>query len=416
MIKNGQGINTEVYRAREKQATTRTVGEKTYEIKDHLGNVRTTFSDMKQPIDPTDLSLGYGLDFQTISNYYPFGMHMPGMAWSEGSGYRYGFQGQEKDNEIYGEGNMTTAEFWQYDTRLGRRWNRDPVVLHSESGYATFRNNPASMSDEDGNEPQRETDNSESITNQLSIGANIGSGGVEFNLNLSTEITSGNFTASYGLGITYDSDFYTTGKGGFSMRNSLMLGFDDGQSGMSVGTNFWTGAGEIAEFDQQTGIVKFKDGEVSFSYENDGSGFEKLGLGDGGDSYRTAGANFSIGEYSLQMDLFTGLRNEASYRAENMMPGGRVGISEGYGLFGEYYNNGFVVEQGEKYRFGGLSLNWGGKQVGLNSEWIRHAFQNKVAHNFFTVQRQFPMLSNDWKPILNMHQPGSQNEFTNFGE
>jgi hypothetical protein len=34
---------------------------------------------MKQPIDPTDLSLGYGLDFQTVSNYYPFGMQMRGM-------------------------------------------------------------------------------------------------------------------------------------------------------------------------------------------------------------------------------------------------------------------------------------------------------------------------------------------------
>jgi hypothetical protein len=40
--------------------------------------------------------------------------------------YRYGFNGQEKVDEISGVGNHNTALFWEYDTRLGRRWN---VVL-----------------------------------------------------------------------------------------------------------------------------------------------------------------------------------------------------------------------------------------------------------------------------------------------
>ena len=35
-------------------------------------------------------------------SYYPFGMVMPGRQFQSGSGYRYGFQGQEKDNEIKG--------------------------------------------------------------------------------------------------------------------------------------------------------------------------------------------------------------------------------------------------------------------------------------------------------------------------
>jgi hypothetical protein len=52
------------------------------------------------------------------------------------------FNGQEKDDDIYGEGNSTTAEFWQYDSRLGRRWNRDPVLKEFESPYACFANNP----------------------------------------------------------------------------------------------------------------------------------------------------------------------------------------------------------------------------------------------------------------------------------
>jgi RHS repeat-associated protein len=56
--------------------------------------------------------------------------------------YRYGFQGQEKDDEISGAGNSYTASFWQYDSRLGRRWNLDPKPNPSISEYATFANNP----------------------------------------------------------------------------------------------------------------------------------------------------------------------------------------------------------------------------------------------------------------------------------
>ena len=38
------------------------------------------------------------------------------------SSYRYGFGGQENDNEINSlSGSKTTAEFWEYDSRLGRR-------------------------------------------------------------------------------------------------------------------------------------------------------------------------------------------------------------------------------------------------------------------------------------------------------
>ncbi len=75
-------------------------------------------------------------------NGYPYGMTMPGRSYSSGSQYRYGFQGQEKDDEIAGSGNSYTAEFWQYDSRLGRRWNTDPIVKPHESPYATFANNP----------------------------------------------------------------------------------------------------------------------------------------------------------------------------------------------------------------------------------------------------------------------------------
>ena len=68
-------------------------------------------------------------------------------------GYRYGFNGQEKDDEVVGSGNSYTAEFWQYDPRLGRRWNIDPVIDPAQSPYACFNNNPIQYSDPNGAEP-----------------------------------------------------------------------------------------------------------------------------------------------------------------------------------------------------------------------------------------------------------------------
>jgi hypothetical protein len=46
-----------------------------------------------------------------------------------------------------------TAEFWEYDSRIGRRWNLDPVVSPWESQYATFHNNPIALSDPYGDSP-----------------------------------------------------------------------------------------------------------------------------------------------------------------------------------------------------------------------------------------------------------------------
>jgi hypothetical protein len=64
--------------------------------------------------------------------------------------YRFGFNGQEKVDEIAGIGNHNTALFWEYDTRLGRRWNLDPRPNSSISNYATFANNPIRFSDING--------------------------------------------------------------------------------------------------------------------------------------------------------------------------------------------------------------------------------------------------------------------------
>lgn len=65
--------------------------------------------------------------------------------------YRFGFNTQEKTNEIAGVRNHNTAMFWEYDTRLGRRWNLDPVPQVSFSDYSTLKDNPIMMMDWLGN-------------------------------------------------------------------------------------------------------------------------------------------------------------------------------------------------------------------------------------------------------------------------
>ncbi len=77
--------------------------------------------------------------------------------------YRYGFNAQEKVDEISGSGNHNTAEFWEYDTRLGRRWNLDPKPVEWESGYAVNRNNPIWYDDPEGDFPFRHYEKGDEI-------------------------------------------------------------------------------------------------------------------------------------------------------------------------------------------------------------------------------------------------------------
>lgn len=56
----------------------------------------------------------------------------------------------ESDDEVSGTKNSLTAEFWQYDPRIGRRWNVDPKSNPSISDYATFANSPIRFNDTKG--------------------------------------------------------------------------------------------------------------------------------------------------------------------------------------------------------------------------------------------------------------------------
>jgi hypothetical protein len=67
-------------------------------------------------------------------------------------GYRFGFGGHEKDNEVSGEGNHLAFGDFGLDTRLARRWNVEPLISKypNFSSYLVFANNPIIYTDPDG--------------------------------------------------------------------------------------------------------------------------------------------------------------------------------------------------------------------------------------------------------------------------
>ena len=111
-----------------------------------------TVSDRRTPISAGGTHIDYyEADVTYAALYYPFGMEMKTYK-ADSSGYRYGFGGQERDNEIAGNGNSYTAEYWQYDARIGKRFNIDPMTARYpwQSPYACFNDNPIIYADPQG--------------------------------------------------------------------------------------------------------------------------------------------------------------------------------------------------------------------------------------------------------------------------
>jgi RHS repeat-associated protein len=104
-----------------------------YELTDHLGNVRSVFTKTN-----AENSLGEG-----FTDYYPFGMLMPGR--NIFGDYRYAFQGQEKDSETGKE----AFELRLWDSRIGRWSTIDPAGQYN-SPYLGLGNSPLNGIDPNG--------------------------------------------------------------------------------------------------------------------------------------------------------------------------------------------------------------------------------------------------------------------------
>lgn len=150
---------------------TQVVGDRSYELSNHLGNVLQVVTDRKLAIDSGDYNPETGTYYTMIlggdgvvdyftadvvsqSDYYPFGMMLPGRNSSEDE-YRYGFNGMEMDDEVRdSKGTSYTTEFRQYDPRVGRWLSLDPLASKFPwmSPYLGMDNNPILLIDPTGSE------------------------------------------------------------------------------------------------------------------------------------------------------------------------------------------------------------------------------------------------------------------------
>jgi RHS repeat-associated protein len=112
------------------------LGNKNYEFTNHppedgrgLGNVLTVFTDKKIPKDEDNNGKvdGYEIGIFSTADYSPFGVELDGRSMRP-EGYRYGFQNQEKDDEIKGEGNSVNYKYRMHDPRVGRFFAVDPLA------------------------------------------------------------------------------------------------------------------------------------------------------------------------------------------------------------------------------------------------------------------------------------------------
>ncbi|WP_159280696.1 RHS repeat domain-containing protein [Tenacibaculum maritimum] len=72
-------------------------------------------------------NLSFNPEIIGYNDYYPFGMLVPNRH-GQADSYRYGFQGQEKDDEVKGEGNSINYRFRMHDPRVGRFFAVDPLT------------------------------------------------------------------------------------------------------------------------------------------------------------------------------------------------------------------------------------------------------------------------------------------------
>ena len=126
----------------------RMLGKKNYELSNHLGNVLAVISD-KVGMDGDSV----WAKVTSTNDYYPFGLVMKGRTWSDTTGYRFAFNGKERDTEGMGGGGSTyDYGFRIYNPSLGKFLSVDPLSPRYPwlTPYQFASNNPIWFIDVDG--------------------------------------------------------------------------------------------------------------------------------------------------------------------------------------------------------------------------------------------------------------------------
>jgi RHS repeat-associated protein len=133
------------------QQSQKTLGNRTYELSNHLGNILATITDNKI----AEAEQRYRVRLLTLSDYYPFGKEMKGRSWNSKL-YRYGFNGKENDHS-WGK-TIQDYGFRLYSQDYAKFLSVDPL-FRSFAWYTPYQfagNKPIAASDLDGLEERLE--------------------------------------------------------------------------------------------------------------------------------------------------------------------------------------------------------------------------------------------------------------------
>ncbi|WP_158596896.1 DUF6443 domain-containing protein [Aquimarina sp. BL5] len=148
-----------------------------YQYKDHLGNIRLSYSDKDNDskIDVLRNNVDADGDGDLVheileeNNYYPFGLKHQGynnLITSTNPALKYKYNGIEL-NEDLGL-NLYEMPLRQYDPTIARWTSIDPVTHHSMSTYTAFDNNPVFWADPSGADAWTYVGNGEYKNNRTS--------------------------------------------------------------------------------------------------------------------------------------------------------------------------------------------------------------------------------------------------------
>jgi len=191
------------------------------------------------------------------------------------------------------------------------------------------------------------------LTGDLRFGLALGSS-TGVGLSGIATYNTGNFTASVGGSLYGFAHTYGPAGLRFEATGGGSIGWNDGHGFANAYSSTFFSRGTS----QRVGGVAVGGRNWSFATEND-----FLPGGDGGDRYRTASARVRHGQYSLGLRLFTGDPGDALPE----LGGGKAG----------HYPSG----PADAYRAGVLSFSDGFGEIGINSEGVRHLFQNRLIHD-----------------------------------
>ena len=142
-------------------AKTRQLGDKQYELVNHLGNILQVISDKLIPssTNGTDVDF-FEADILNATDYYPFGMEMPNRQFSS-TDYDYGFNGKENDQE-WGTQLVQDYGFRLYNPAIGKFLSVDPYARSYAmlTPYQFASNSPVTNIDLDGLEKVTAVDHS----------------------------------------------------------------------------------------------------------------------------------------------------------------------------------------------------------------------------------------------------------------